>query len=193
MTLRRTLKRRIRSRQEKTGESYAAARAQVLAARPGPFPVIELEDVSPEAHKAGIVCAVRVTPALATTTSLPKILRQLHAILAGATEGLVPMQGVALRGEADKWAVIGTGHLAGFVGKLRAFTESLDQGLRGPGPSGRILAFDAEVDGRVRTVVAQLVPRFHRDPLLVLSVFRDVTAPTLLDSIALWARVPVLP
>ena len=191
MTLRRTLKRRIRSRQEKTGESYAAARSQVLAARPRPIPVVELHDVSPEARAAGIVCEVRATPLLAATTSLPKILRQLHTILAGATQGLAAMQRVALRGEADNPGQVG--RLVESVAKLRAFADSLEQGLRGPGPGGRILAFDFELDGRVRAVLAQLVPRFHREPLLALSLFRDDTTATILDSIELWARLPVLP
>src|SRR5215468_6609912 len=171
MTLRRTLKSRIRARQEKTGESYAAARAQVLAARPRPFPVVELHDVSLEAKHAGIVCEVRVTPALAATPALARILRQLHAILAGGTGGLAALQDVAIRGAPDPWNRGGS--VMAFVTKLRAFAEGLEQGLRGPGPGGRILAFDAELDGRTRTVVAHLVPRFRRDPLLVLSVFRD--------------------
>jgi hypothetical protein len=191
MTLRRSLKRRIRDRQEKTGESYTSARAQVLAARPRPSWVVELHDVTLEARHAGIVCEVRVTPILAATRSLADILAQLHTILTGSTDGLLAMQRVALRGEPDPWTRGGA--VAAYVGRLRAFSESLEQGLRGPGPGGRILAFDAEIGGRLRTVLASLVPRWRRDPLLVLSVFRDEATMSDLDSFVLWARLPVLP
>ena len=189
MTVRRDLKRRIRARQEKTGESYAAARARVLAARPRPSWVIELADVSRAARAAGFVCAVRSTPLLATSRSLPAILVQLRGILGGATEGLAPMQRVALRGEADPWSR-GGGAVV-MVSRLRAFAASLDQGLRGPGPGGRILAFDADLDGRPRTILAHLVPRYRREPLLLLSVYRDETTGALLDSFDLWAHLPV--
>jgi len=194
MTFRKSFKRIIRARQAKTGESYAAARAQVLAAGPQKQPswVVELHDVTAQARSAGIVCEVRVTPMLASARSLPRILAQLHDILAGPTEGLIALQRVALRGEPDPLRS-GRGSVAVLISKMRTFRAGLEQGLRGPGPGGRILAFGADVDGRERTVLAQLAPRYQRDPLLLLSVFRDDSGTTLFGSFEMWAQLPVRP
>jgi hypothetical protein len=58
------------------------------------------------------------------------------------------------------------------VEHLRTFLTSLEQGLRGPGPGGRMLAFESNQGGSSQTLIAQLLPQHTRAPLLVLSLFR---------------------
>lgn len=196
MTFRRDLKRRIRERQELTGERYTTARAHVLAAqarsgRPSSL-VIELHDVSQQARAAGLVCPVEVTPALQRARrELPALLAQLRRILLGATRGLEAMQRVALRGEPDP--VLRDGPVVILGAYVQGFLDDLEHGLRGPGPGGRVLAFDAELGGGSQTIIAQLFPQHMRASLLVLSRFREDSL-WLFDSPEMWAmlwpRVP---
>jgi FHA domain-containing protein len=61
MTAKRNLKRRVRERQARTGESYVTARRQVLAARapaPAAVSVIELHDISADANRLGFRCRI---------------------------------------------------------------------------------------------------------------------------------------
>lgn len=191
MTLRRDLKRRIRERQEKTGERYTTARAHVLATPPAPSWVVELHDVTEQARLAGLTCPVRVTSALRRSgKQVPELLEQLRRILLGPIEGMQVMQRVALRGEPDPWHR--DGQVVIVAAHAERFQERLQHGLRGPGPGGRVLAFDADLDGASRTVIAQLLPRHGRDSLLVLSLFRDEGA-WLFDSPDLWTLVAGAP
>jgi hypothetical protein len=67
MTAKRNLKRRVRERQARTGESYVAARRQVLAGRvaaPDAMKVVELHDVSAEANRLGFCCRILAFPSL---------------------------------------------------------------------------------------------------------------------------------
>ncbi|HWN70239.1 MAG TPA: hypothetical protein VNM90_21515 [Haliangium sp.] len=186
MTFRRDLKRRIRERQEKTGERYTTARAHVLATPPAPSWVVELHDVTEQARLAGLTCPVRVTSALQRSGELQTVLEQLRRILLGPVEGVQVMQRVALRGQPDPWH--GDGPVVIVAAHAQRFQERLQHGLRGPGPGGRVLAFDADLDGASRTIIAQLLPRHTRDSLLVLSLFRDESA-WLFDSPELWTLV----
>src|SRR5262245_2273889 len=77
MTKKRDLKRRIRERQEKTGESYVTARRQVLsedtatpavapaAPASGAIPVIEMISLTAEAERLGMQCRVAIESTLA--------------------------------------------------------------------------------------------------------------------------------
>jgi hypothetical protein len=191
MTFRRDLKRRIRERQERTGERYTTARAHVLGdmgqqqpSFPVPIPVVELHDVSEQARAAGLACPVRVTSSLQRSASqIPAVLEQLRRILLGPTQGLHAMQRVALHGEPER--LPGAGPAVILATHIQSYLEALEHGLRGPGPGGRVLAFDAVLDGASRTIVAQLFPQHMRVSLLVLSLFRDDSL-WLFDSPEVW-------
>jgi hypothetical protein len=169
MTFRRDLKRRIRERQERTGERYTTARAHVLGSPddgPGSL-VIELQDVSDIARALGLRCVTRVTPDLRSHAEA--LLGQLLQILRGPTAGLEPMRRVALEGEPER----STGSTVLLMTHIRAFVEQLRQGLRGPGPGGRLLAFEAALDGQSRPVIAQLLPRYRQEAILAISRFGE--------------------
>ena len=129
MTFRRDLKRRIRERQEKTGERYTTARAHVLATPPAPSWVVELHDVTEQARLAGLTCPVRVTSALQRSGELQTVLEQLRRILLGPVEGVQVMQRVALRGQPDPWH--GDGPVVIVAAHAQRFQERLQHGLRG--------------------------------------------------------------
>jgi hypothetical protein len=170
MTAKRDLKNRIRERQERTGERYTTARAAVLAQKDL---VIELREAPPH---PGILCSIRVSPALWGHEG--PILDQLREILLGPTEELEPMRRAVLHGKRDRSeasAVL-------LVTRLREFRTRLQQGLRGPGPGGRMLAFDSGG----RTIIVQLFPRPDGQPLLLLSQFGESALEGVLDSMALW-------
>jgi hypothetical protein len=171
MTFRRDLKKRIRRRQAETGERYTTARAQVLGKT---NLMVELHEVP---SHPGVLCPVRATSPV--RPHAPQLLDQLRQILLGPVEGLEPMRRAVLHGEQLPF---GRGSLATLVMRLRQFRIGLEQGLRGPGPGGRIVAFDATLDGEVHAVIAQLFPRHDSQPMLLLSLPGDVETGTLFDS-----------
>jgi hypothetical protein len=158
MTSRRDLKNRIRARQSETGERYTTARQKTLARS---VPVLELQDV-PDAP--GIFCPVRISPSL--WASRHSLLDQLRRILLSSEEGLAPMRRVVLFGERD---AAPRGHALALLAQVRAFRQQLEEGLRGPGPGGRMVAFD----GGGAVVIAQLLPRHDHKPLLLLTRFGE--------------------
>jgi hypothetical protein len=167
MTFKRDFKRRIRERQEQTGERYTTARAAVLAQKDL---VIELREVT----HPGILCPIRVSPALWERHR--EVLDQLHKILLGSVEGLELMRRVVLHGEPDR----PQGSALVLASRLSEFYQRLQQGLRGPGAGGRIVAFDS--DGTA--VVALLLPRHDGRSLLILSQF--VAIHHLAEAIGFW-------
>jgi hypothetical protein len=92
MTKKRDLKRRVRERQARTGESYVTARRQLLAARsiappvPVPVPVVELHDVSAEAARLGFQCQIAVFPEL-------RAVAEPGLVLVGLREALIAAPG----------------------------------------------------------------------------------------------------
>jgi len=117
MTAKKDFKRRVRERQAKTGESYTAARAQVMAQAGGgettveepkdeskrsPISVVELVDASEEAHSLGLACDVLVSPKLAAHIPPIEILEQLlEALLATENDPqLSLLRGALFRGES---------------------------------------------------------------------------------------------
>jgi hypothetical protein len=181
MTERRDLKRRIRERQEKTGERYTTARAHVLES-PKSNLVVELHDVTEQARAIGLTCAVRVTSSLwRSGDRIRGLLEQLRDILSGPVDAPV-MQAVALRGAADE---LGSGTLPLMLRHLGDFLTSIENGLRGPALGGRVLSFETDFDGQRRTVIAQVRPRHAGEPMLMMSVFREDSA-GFFDSIELW-------
>lgn len=179
MTRRRDLKRRIRVRQRLTGERYTDARAAVLAAKTTPSWVVELHDIGALARELGFTCGVRVTAALFEHgLALAAVLVRLRELL--RDRELAALRRVALDGAGDPswssgaqyWRHGGTVVL---LEQLRRFFAGLARGERGPGPAGRTVAFDVELGAAPRVVIAQLVPRFRGDPLLVLALHDDLT------------------
>jgi hypothetical protein len=88
MTAKKDFKRRVRERQQKTGESYTAARAQLLAARdeepaakPPPISVVEFADATEDAARLGLKCDVLMTTALASKLSAARVLEKLRDAL----------------------------------------------------------------------------------------------------------------
>src|ERR1043165_753730 len=102
MTAKRDLKRRVRERQAKTGESYMAALHHVRDQRPNAMVVVELVDVTEVAAALSIKCGVRVEPRLAERIDAAAALRQLcNALLATAgNPAFELMRSVLLRGES---------------------------------------------------------------------------------------------
>jgi hypothetical protein len=104
MTAKKDLKRRVRERQAKTGESYATARARVTASteKPPAIPVVELIDASEDAAKLGLQCDVLVSPGLAERIAPVRILERLRNALIATDDDPQTrvLRSVVLRGEA---------------------------------------------------------------------------------------------
>ena len=184
MTLRRDLKRRIRERQERTGERYTTARAHVLGKPRLPSWVVELHDVSEQARRVGIVCSVRVSTALyGMSERLPAVFERLHQILQESTADLDLLRAIVCYGETPR---LPPTHELLTLAHVGSYFADLRMGMRGPGLRGRVLAFDVTLQRDIRTIVAQLLPRYQADPILVLSFFPDDASSALYDWIALW-------
>jgi hypothetical protein len=158
MTAKRNFKRRVRERQARTGESYTAARAKLLAARaaslgddsavradasPAVVPVVELVDISAEATRLGFACRVAMFPALVKRAEPASVLATLHAALVGTEDdpATAVMRGVALRGRRDVSIRRATD-----PDTLRRFFQRARAGLGGAADDGTMLAL--QVAGR---------------------------------------------
>ena len=138
MTQHRDLKRRIRERMDKTGETYMAARRHVLAARDDrPVPgldVVETIDVSAQAAELGLACRATMFPKLAAHVDAAVALARLRDAL-HATEddpGMKVMRALVLRGEPPPPA---TRELRRFE-DLRGFIRRVRAGIGGASPGG---------------------------------------------------------
>nr|HEX4318091.1 hypothetical protein [Kofleriaceae bacterium] len=177
MTQQRDLKRRIRERQQQTGEAYSTARGHVLAQRdPGDanpvdaIPVVEPLDVTETAALLGLRCRTTVFPLLAAKLS-PRILveRVRDALLVCESERL---RSLAFHSASSpmprRWLVDRAGTMA--------FLERVGAGIGGPSPSGMNLAI--HVDG-VPVICTAWHPHAEAEPTLVLSTLGDVAWGTL--------------
>jgi hypothetical protein len=134
MTQQKDLKRRIRERMDKTGESYTTARAHVLADRPAgsPIAVVEPVDLTEEAVALGMKCKVLANDGIDARRALGR----LHDVLLASTEDpeLEPFRGAALRGRRpvpSRWSSV----------EMRRFVERARMGIAGVGPNGWLLAY----------------------------------------------------
>src|SRR5512145_1495912 len=112
MTRRKDLKRRIRQRQEATGECYTVAREQVLRGETASDPVargqtlpatcwVELHDVSTAARAVGFTCPIQVTASLwASREHVPRLLEELRTLLSRSNPALGPLRRAAIDNEA---------------------------------------------------------------------------------------------
>ena len=171
MTQQKDLKRRIRERMEKTGESYTAARAHVLAVRDEPvtvtpppspvarvvpddrapvaIPVVELHDATAVATELGLRCRVLVASEMLALEPRRLLERLRDVLLAtGDDPALAILRQGVLYGRCPrplKWQ----------LEELRQYVTRVRAGVGGPGPGGWMLAF--VIDGR--TVLATLSKR----------------------------------
>ena len=170
MTAKKDFKRRVRERQEKTGESYTAARAQVLAERDDagtaeeesgpperepPFSVVELIDASEDAAKLGLKCDVLVSPSVASEVAPARVLEALRDALL-ATEDhpeMYLLRALVFRGVRP---VHDRDRLLDWWGDVRRFIQRAMVGIGGLTQTGDMLAF--AVDGTMVIAQAGYVP-----------------------------------
>lgn len=169
MTDRKDLKRLVRSRQERTGESYVTALRQVLAQR-SQIPVVELLDLTDAGAQLGMKCSISVFPALADRVDLKVMLEKFRDhLLTGRPDGpLAMMRGSVLAGEGTNFPLglrtVRDG--ADFVARVRAgaggvgriFVDRAQAGAGEVSESGRILALEVEGKRGVETVLFMLQP-----------------------------------
>lgn len=141
MTAKRDLKRRVRERQGRTGESYMTALRHVLDQRPSAVPVVEMIELSEVAAALAIQCRVRMSPVLADRIDAVGALRRLReALLATERDPAFDlMRRVVMHGEAPvaRMTRVDVG---------RRFLERVRAGIGGISEHGRMLAL--VVDGR---------------------------------------------
>jgi hypothetical protein len=87
MTKKRDLKRRVRARQARTGESYVTALRRVSARRSA-VPVVEFLDVTKAGAALGMKCRVAMFPALADRVDPAALLARVREVLAASEEDL---------------------------------------------------------------------------------------------------------
>lgn len=167
MTAKKDLKRRIRERQGKTGESYTTARAHVLAQRDEPaallpaIPVIELIDVTEQARALGLRCLALASPMLVERVPAERVLARVRdALLATERDPQMDvLRAVMLRGEVlerDPRRRPG-----GWWEDTRAFFARARVGIGGTNRAGDMLAL--QVDAEMVIVHAGYVP--HMPPI----------------------------
>jgi hypothetical protein len=182
MTERRDLKRRVRERQARTGESYMTALRHVQAQRPAAIPMIELIDLTERGAALGLACRIAMFPRLAERVDAGALLGHLRDALL-ATEGdraLALMRGVVLRGERARMPVTGAA-----FDEARRFVARAKAGIGGVSERGRMLAMQApgRPDPQMVLFLLQLTPDFvpvHRDPTLVITSVDGLTVDPLL-------------
>ncbi len=186
MTERRDLKRRVRERQARTGESYMTALRHVQAQRPTAIPLIELIDLTELGRALGLGCRIAMSPRLADRVDSAAMLARLRDALL-ATEGdraLALMRAVVLRGERARMPMT-----AAALDEARRFVARARGGIGGVSEGGRMLAMPIEsrrTGGGASPMLLfllQLTPDIvpvHRDPTLVITTADGLTADPLL-------------
>ena len=150
MTKKKDLKKLVRGRQAKTGESYTAALAHV---RKRPIEIEEVPDATSEARAAGLDCnAVVSKPELKEQALFVRVREMLEALG-------VPLQRLTPVPPAVRLAV-----------EARRFLDSVRAGSRGVSRDGSLFAL--EWTGRV--VVGGVLGVSGRKPLLVLGLLDDI-------------------
>jgi hypothetical protein len=139
MTIKRDLKRHIRERQAKTGESYLTARGHVLAQRPGdPIPVVEPIDATEAAAQLGLRCRVLIFPKLVARFEIRALLGRVRDAILVCDSDL--LRDLAIHGQSKpmplRW-------LADRVA-TRRYRERVRAGIGGVGHGGYSLALHAD-------------------------------------------------
>src|SRR6185503_15925854 len=132
MTKQRDLKRLVRERQSRTGESYVTALRHVRGDRGTPVPVVEMIDLTEVASALGFKCRTLVLPDLAKQIDVAAALRQLRTVLLTTTRdhAFDLMRAVVLCGEQPYSSPPTINDGMQFLARVRA-------GIGGACPSGR--------------------------------------------------------
>lgn len=182
MTEKRDLKRRVRDRQDRTGESYMTALRQVQAQRPPAFPVVELLDLTELGTPLGFKCRVAMFPGLADRVDAASALAKLRDVLlmTDRDRSLEVFRAVTLRGEPRRFRIT-----QDVVDEGRRFVVRARAGLGGVSDGGRMLALN--VDGKQGATMVIfllcLVPDFVpvlRGPSLILTSLDAIAVDPLL-------------
>jgi hypothetical protein len=177
MTSKKTLKDRVRERQEKTGERYTTALAHVKA-RVADERHEEAHDVTREAELEGFACDAFATEALwqaecsrgAPEVRFRHLLRALRAMLHssaahGPITALLPGS-PSLRGEVP--------NAVRELAEARQFLSAVRSGVRGLSPNGRLVALTSDGGEVVLGVALALpFPVPGRRPVLQLSTLAE--------------------
>lgn len=146
MTEKRDLKRLVRERQARTGESYVTAlrqiRAQRVEAEPdGAIDVIEVVHVTEVGEPLGYKCRIWCTPTLVPRIDMAATLTRFRDLLiaTGRDRTLDLMRDVVLRGEKPPAAPARP-----LILDLDDFLARVRAGLGGVSDSGRIVAMHVE-------------------------------------------------
>ncbi|MGE5186832.1 MAG: hypothetical protein ACM31C_32485 [Acidobacteriota bacterium] len=150
MTDRKDLKRRIRDRQAKTGESYMTARMHVLAERrsaTGAVPFVDTVDCGELAARLGMRCHVVITATLVELLSAELVLERIRtALVVSETDPAADlMRAIVFNGENPPELLRTYGVLAlraqGWNGgELRRFIARARAGIGGISSKGHLLA-----------------------------------------------------
>jgi hypothetical protein len=172
MTDKRDLKKLVRERQARTGESYVTSLRQVRARRVDgkPIDVVEMVDVTEVGASLGFTCPIVCTPTLAARIDTVAMLTRYRDLLVatGRDRAFDLMRDVVLRGEQRSDAA----QLQTLISELREFFARARAGLGGVTASGRIVAMHVEATTGAQIVMFTLrlgvVPCFGRlrDPAL---------------------------
>lgn len=171
MTDQRDLKRRIRARMAKTGESYTTARTHVLAQRdepeaPPPFDVVLPIDLTEAAEPLGFKCRVLMFPQLAERVTATAALTRLRdALLATEDDfALRQLRASAFRGELPRgrtWKMLESHEdIVRFVCRAQA-------GLGGISAGGTMLALNVGTEMVLFTLSTHRTTR-ETDPVPVI-------------------------
>jgi hypothetical protein len=191
MTAKRDLKKQIRDRAARTGESYTAARRHVVGKlSQGAVPFIELRDLSDEAARIGLRCPVRIFPRLAEridcAAALERIRDALHATVSDPKTDL--LRSVVLHGEqpdvpfdlssdplSDPRVALMVTHGVGRPIAVGAFMTRVRAGIGGVSENGRMLALPVARRRGIEMVVCGLVltPRPYWRPAALLLMSPD--------------------
>lgn len=201
MTERRDLKRRVRERQARTGESYMTALRHVQEQRdaaeprdpeeprPTAIPTVELLDLTELGAPLGMKCRIAMFPRLADQVDAAAMLEKLRDALL-ATEGdraFALMRAVVLRGERARVPISATA-----ADEARRFVTRAKAGIGGISEGGRMLAL--QVPGRAGQAspmllfILQLMPDFapvYRAPTLMITSLDGAT----IDPLLAWAEM----
>ena len=157
MTKKKDLKRRVRARQKKTGESYTSALAHVRAPR-----IPEAPDATKEALAEGLSCTAVVTPELRAMGDLRPLFARVREVLEALASSVC---GPLLRGEPSPRRFPEMKNLL----EAQRFLAAVRKGHRGLSDDGRLLA----LEWRGHVIVAATWLYFSRRPLLQLSRLGD--------------------
>ena len=160
MTKKKDLKKRVRARQRKTGESYTTALAHLR--RPG---IPQAPGATAEARSAGLHCEAVVSHGLRALGNLSP----LFLLFCSLIEALAPeAAGPLLRGEPAPRRI----PLMRDLIDARRFLADVRAGRRGISADRRILAFEY----RGHTIVAAISAFGDRTPLVQLGLLDDAGA-----------------